>query len=52
MKNYSTKLFWVLTDALIILAIPFFPSLFSIFCILAAIVFAPIEEWQDIINKY
>lgn len=52
MKKYSTILFWILADALIIFAIPFFPSFFSIFCILAAIIFAPIEEWQNIINKF
>lgn len=52
MKNNSTKFFWILTDALFIFAIPFFPSFFSVFCILAAIIFLPIEPWQDIINKY
>lgn len=52
MKNHSTTLFWILTDALIIFAIPFFPSVFSVFCIITAAFFAPIDVWQDFLNKH
>ena len=52
MKNHYSTLFWILTDILLIFAIPFFPSFFSIFCILTAIILAPIDIWQETLNKH
>lgn len=51
MKKFLEILFWVLTDSLLIFSLTFLPSWFSIFCFIGAILFAPIEEWQNILKK-
>ena len=45
-------IFWILTDLFLVLGIVLFPSFFSVFAVLAAAIFAPIEEWQNFINKH
>ena len=45
-------IFWILTDLFLVLGIVLFPSFFSVFAVLAAAIFAPIEEWQNLINKH
>lgn len=52
MKNHSTTLFWILTDTLLILGFAFFPSFFSICSILMALIFVPIDSWQNLLNRF
>jgi hypothetical protein len=52
MKNFSVILFWIFTDILLVFGFAFLPSVFSIFCFIAAIIFAPIEEWQNLLKKF
>lgn len=51
MKKFLEILFWILTDTLLIFGLAFFPSIFSIFCFIATLLFAPIEEWQNLLEK-
>ncbi len=52
MNRHLTSLFWILADLLIVFSIPFFPSSFSIFCIITAILLAPIDPLQNFIKKH
>lgn len=51
MDKFKNIIFWILSDALLIFGITFFPSLFSVFCLILGILFIPIEEWQKILKK-
>lgn len=52
MENRFAKLFWVITDILLIFGFVFFPSFFSICSFLLAIIFAPVDSWQNLLDKF
>lgn len=51
MKKIKNIFFWILTALLAIFALPFLPSGGSIMMLLAAVMIAPVEKLQSIVNK-